>query len=249
MQPFPFSDRFIGEDLKIQKKENRTMKKNLIRFILCGTMLLSATGVSAAKYSFELSDTLNIEESETYKNGEHTMIPLRKAAESIGFTVEWNGDEQSVVLDNGVVNTKVVIGTDSYYITRADGKGMENSVAVGAAPEIKNDTTYVPAVMFNILNRYLDLPEDQESTPAQSHAKVMVNISGKITATDNNKITLDSGKVVVITDSTVFSDDPDMGEQEVSREFKIGNFICGYTTDDPNLPEVTAARIYQNIAD
>lgn len=222
------------------------MKRNLISIMLCGMMLFSATAVSATKYSFDISDTINIEEAETYKNGEHTMIPLRKAAESIGFTVEWNNDEQSISLDNGVVSIKISIGTDSYYVARTDGKGMENPVTVGAAPELINDQTYVPAVMFNIINHYNNLPKDNGTKTAQIQSKVVVNIAGKIKSLDNNKITLDSGKVVIITDTTVFKGDRDMGEQEVSREFEIGNYICGYTKDNPDLQEVTAARIYQN---
>jgi hypothetical protein len=52
------------------------------------------------------------------------MIPLRAAAESLGFTVTW--DNGSVLVDNEIIRTKVTIGVDQYVITtsREDLVGM-----------------------------------------------------------------------------------------------------------------------------
>lgn len=77
-------------------------------------------------------------------------------------------------------------------------------------------------------------------------AKVLVNISGKIISIDNNKITLDNNLAILIDNNTIFADDPDCGSKEVSKEFKVGNFIQGYTSDDFSQSTVTADNIYTN---
>lgn len=84
------------------------------------------------------------------------------------------------------------------------------------------------------------------NTAMQINAKVVVNIEGKIVEVDGNRIKLDSGKWVVITENTIFEDDPDCGVEKVNDKFVVGNFIAGYTEDDPNADEVTAYQIYSN---
>lgn len=75
--------------------------------------------------------------------------------------------------------------------------------------------------------------------------KVVVNIEGTVIAADGNEITLDSGRIVVISDDTVFAGDPDT-DNAVSEDIAIGNFIQGYTEDDPEAEKVSAETIYCN---
>ena len=89
-------------------------------------------------------------------------------------------------------------------------------------------------------------PAEQPEESGEVSADVAVNIEGVIEEIDGNRIKLDSGKWVVITDATVFEGDPDSGSKEVSREFAVGNMIAGYTEDDSNVDEVTAYQIYSN---
>lgn len=93
---------------------------------------------------------------------------------------------------------------------------------------------------------------DNEAASTQDSAdatagKVVVNIEGTVSAVNENEITLDSGKVLVITEDTVFAGDPDTGNQ-VSEDIAEGNFIQGYTSDDPYADRVTASKIYCNTA-
>lgn len=74
---------------------------------------------------------------------------------------------------------------------------------------------------------------------------VVVNIEGTVSAVDGNQIQLDSGKILVISEDTVFADNT--GGQ-VSDKFEVGNFVQGYTNDDPTLEKVTAVYIYSNVA-
>lgn len=133
------------------------MKKYLICLIICIVFILSTVNVFAAKFSFDVSEDLNVDISETYTNGEHTMIPLRKTAENLGYNVIWNDEEMSITVADGNVNIKIYIGKDSYYIQAYEGNAMSNSVMVGAAPELKDGKTYVPAVMLTMLNFYDNL--------------------------------------------------------------------------------------------
>lgn len=133
------------------------MKKYLICLIICIVFILSTVNVFAAKFSFDVSEDLNVDMSKTYTNGEHTMIPLRKTAENLGYNVIWNDEEMSITVANGNVNIKIYIGKDSYYIQAYEGNAMSNPVMVGAAPELKDGKTYVPAVMLTMLNFYDNL--------------------------------------------------------------------------------------------
>ena len=59
--------------------------------------------------------------------------------------------------------------------------------------------------------------------------KVGVNFEGTVTAVNGDEVTLESGKIIVITSDT-------------------GNFIQGYTEDDPDSERVSADKIYCNVA-
>lgn len=68
------------------------------------------------------------------------MLPLRKIAETLGFSVEWDGENRTVLLNSGMYSLQ--IGVNSYI------KGRMVPVALKAAPYIKEDLTYVPVEYF-----------------------------------------------------------------------------------------------------
>lgn len=77
--------------------------------------------------------------------------------------------------------------------------------------------------------------------------KPVINFEGVVTAVDGGRITLEDGKVILITDDTAFGGDPDTNNV-VSDNIQVGNFIQGYTENDPDAEEVTASRIWTNEA-
>lgn len=79
------------------------------------------------------------------------------------------------------------------------------------------------------------------------NGKVVVNFEGMVAAVDGNEVTLESGKVIIITEDTVFAGDPDTGNA-VSSEIAAGNFIQGYTKDDPESDCVSASKVWFNAA-
>ena len=128
------------------------MKKVLLTSVVCG-LVLSMGSAMAADYSVKIGkETVDLGKNAVYEENKHLMLPLRAVAEKLGFKVDWNAERQSITLDNGEVNTIVYIGTDSYYMASSTAIGMSAPTALGAAPVLKNDVTYVPAEMFNVLN-------------------------------------------------------------------------------------------------
>ncbi len=98
------------------------------------------------------------------------------------------------------------------------------------------------------------LSEDKENTDSSDTetnellptAKIEINIEGVVTEVNGNKITLDNGKTVIITEETAFETQK-IGEiVPIDREILVGNFIQGFTLDDDTLGEVTALVINSN---
>ena len=128
------------------------MKKRLMFLVMCLVLVLSSMSVCAVKFSGEAPEEADM--SRAYVCGEHTMVLLRDTAEKLGYTVIWNGGEMSVSVEDDNVKIKVYIGKDSYFVEATEGVGMTVPAAVGAAPELKEGKTYVPAVMFTMLKHY-----------------------------------------------------------------------------------------------
>lgn len=114
-----------------------------------GTEMLTEAPAAASGYTLTIG-TEKID-ADTFTSGKCIMLPLRATAEKLGFKVVWNEENQSIDLDDGEVNTKVYIGKDNYYMASSTAIGMSTPTALGAAPILKGDKTYVPAGMFEIL--------------------------------------------------------------------------------------------------
>lgn len=88
-------------------------------------------------------------------------------------------------------------------------------------------------------------PEVSDTVLSQAPSgKVVVNIEGTVTAVNGNEITLDSGKVIVLSENTVFAGDPSTGNQ-VSDQIAVGHYIQGYTADGVNVSRIHTNRAPQ----
>lgn len=67
-----------------------------------------------------------------------SLVPFRKVAEGLGYTVKWNQDTYSAEVTKGAQWTSVSVGKDSYFFAKMA------PVSLGAAPVILNDSLYVP---------------------------------------------------------------------------------------------------------
>ena len=85
---------------------------------------------------------INVNQDDIITQGEKVYIPVRKYAESLGFEVTWYGEDKSVSVGTEQMGVKFQIGVDSY------SKVKMTPFVFGAAPQLINDTTYVPVEFF-----------------------------------------------------------------------------------------------------
>ncbi len=93
-----------------------------------------------------------------------------------------------------------------------------------------------------------EVQTDSVDAPPPIMADIAINIEGAVAEVDGNKITLDSGKVILITADTVF-ETQDVGDSvAINDKIEVGNFIQGFTSGDAEANEVTADVINTNEA-
>ncbi|PWW08518.1 copper amine oxidase-like protein [Paenibacillus cellulosilyticus] len=71
------------------------------------------------------------------------LVPLRQAAEALGFKVAWNGTTHSAELSRGAQWTQVTVGQNSYFFNRVA------PFELSAAPTIVKGSLYVPLDFFD----------------------------------------------------------------------------------------------------
>lgn len=117
---------------------------------LAGIALMSVSHVAFAApivekpdYKAEVNGTAL--ENQIYENIDHAhMLPVREMSEILGYTVEWNAEENSCLVGSeDVPSVKFYIGEDK-YIYGADAVGE-----LGAVPELKDGLSYVPSTFFS----------------------------------------------------------------------------------------------------
>lgn len=92
---------------------------------------------------------------------------------------------------------------------------------------------------------------DTQQPAPPTTGKAQVNIDGVIEEVGADGNSFRVGELwVTVTDETLYgipgSTAPDASEQLVSKEFKVGNTVSGFTSDDVTSGKVTAVRIYNN---
>ena len=92
------------------------------------------------------------------------MVPVRVAAETLGYTVTWNAKDRTVHLQNDAdkVQTTVTIGRDEYFraTALADADGMSAPKSLGAAAYLSQSRTWVPAELFGLLGELTEMRGD-----------------------------------------------------------------------------------------
>lgn len=89
-----------------------------------------------------------------YTKGDQLMVPLRAVSEALGYKVEWNQEQYSADVTKATVWSPVHIGKDSYSF------GKIAPQTLGAAPELKQEVTFVPLSFFSeILKHKLRIDE------------------------------------------------------------------------------------------
>lgn len=84
------------------------------------------------------------------------LIPVRKYAEGLDLEVKWNGEDKSVTVGTIPMGVGFKIGENSY------SKSKMTPFVLETAPQLINDTTYVPISFFEqVLETKVDIVEFQ----------------------------------------------------------------------------------------
>lgn len=86
------------------------------------------------------------------------LVPLRQAAEALGFKVTWNGKTHSAELSRGAQWTQVTVGKNSYFFNRVA------PFELSAAPTMVKGSLYVPIDFFD---QVLQLTVSKENSTVQ----------------------------------------------------------------------------------
>ncbi len=109
-----------------------------IQTITVNNEAVDFSGANLSQYIFE-------------ENG-NVMVPVRAVAEKMGFTVGWDGENQAVTVGDETWEVMAYIGLDNYVGVSKTAIGMTAPQSYGAAPQLIEDTTFVPAKMFSLLD-------------------------------------------------------------------------------------------------
>ena len=143
----------------------------------CGT--LSNTAQSLAKIACSthegnlelvLVDMVNIVSGRENPENNVVMIPLRKVAEQLGYTVTWDPDDQSVRVEMNIAYIIVKPGEDWYErIGTIKKVNLNHIFQYGAGPVNVNGTMYVPAQLFEAFYNSVSItPQAVTITPAST---------------------------------------------------------------------------------
>ncbi|GMQ56460.1 hypothetical protein AN1V17_08530 [Vallitalea sediminicola] len=174
-------------------------KKNYVALALAGVLTLG-TGITSQAmadqkiicYNNEVTmekpvlvnTNIGVEGLAHQKDG-YLMLPLRLTCERLGYEVKWNGKTRSVDVSKGNIWTSISIGKDSYF------KGKVAPFPLGMAPEIVNESTYVPVEFFEeIFN--------QDAFDIFERNKVDGNVSNILETKNGHMITVKYGENSII---------------------------------------------------
>lgn len=157
----------------------------------------------------------NISQNIFEQNG-NIMIPLRAVAEKMGFNVGWNSEKQSVTIGDDSWEVILCIGSDSYIGTSKVSIGTTAPQNYGAAPQIIQGTTYVPAKMFELLD-------------------CTYNINGEFLNFSKSDTIIDKTGQEYSNDTLIISVDENTSQLAINEFFKANNLEIIYQSDNFNI--------------
>ncbi len=136
------------------------MKKILLALLIFG---LAITGHAFSLASSSLAPTASpSQQTEIIVNDKKidnypytinncTLVPAKAVSNALGFTISWDGQTQSATIKGNYMESTVTVGQDSYVATSIVAIGMTKPTSFGSGPILINDTLYVPAELFRIM--------------------------------------------------------------------------------------------------
>lgn len=201
-------------------------KKNYVALALAGVLTLG-TGLTAQAMTDQKIICYNNEvtlekpvlintnigvEGLSYQKDGYLMLPLRLTCERLGYELKWNGKTRSVEISKGNIWTSISIGKDSYF------KGKVAPFPLGMAPEIVNDSTYVPVEFFEeIFN--------QDAFDIFERNKVDGNVTNILETKNGHMITVKYGEnsIIFLVNKDTKIVDPSTEEKVNVEDIKEGD--------------------------
>lgn len=162
-----------------------------------------------------------------------TMIPLRSVAESLSYTVNWNGEARSVEIIRGAQYITITLDKDEYTFSRRAPEQL------GAAPTLVGNSTYVPlSFVDRIIGGYYYANEDGTYKIVQPAVVTVTEIGEDGTVTVDDALL---GAVILnISDETAIVKGMDR------RIYKIDDLAVGMTLHVEYSDWMTASFPPQN---
>ncbi|MBB6023376.1 hypothetical protein HNR77_004476 [Paenibacillus sp. JGP012] len=143
---------------------------------VAGALYASAAKVSAAASTPEYSLTVNgrvVEvkraEQMPYEQKGTVMVPLRAAAEALGYKVSWIAEEKAVKVDESIQSALVKEGsTEAKFTGKLKIINLTQNVQLPAAVQSKKGVMYVPVTFFEPFFNEIIVKEGNVSISAQS---------------------------------------------------------------------------------
>lgn len=135
-----------------------------------------------------------------YSSQNQLMIPVRTAAEALGFALTWHPENQTLELVKGNQWFSIKIGADQYNIAKM-------LVKLGATPELTNGKTYVPLAFFSDVVK-ANVQVDETGTVSISDKVEGIAKRGVITSIGESQIGMNGfayGTKLNITENTVIT--------------------------------------------
>ena len=127
------------------------MKKRIISLLsaLALTAQIVPCALADSDAKVYVNDTEIVTDSPVIIENDRTLVPVRAISEYLDYAVDWDSDTQTVVISKNITTLKFMIGNSEAIFEFRFYDGTANSnVSLEVAPQIINDTTYIPLSDF-----------------------------------------------------------------------------------------------------
>ncbi len=227
--------------------------KRLLTILLVGAMAISLLTACSEQAPPTDGEGQNLSEEnladEQNISGENSVAIFRGVIDEIndGTAIVVPNSDQEHILSSGDKVTVNLSASDSEFAVGDEIVVYYTGDIMESYP-LQIDTVDVELAkdfdqMLSEDNENADSTETNELLPT---AKIAINIEGVVTAVDGNKITLDNGKTVIITEETLFETENVGNFIPVDDDILVGNYLQGFTLGDSTASEVVADVISMN---
>lgn len=189
--------------------------KSLVALGVAAAMTLSVNAIADDGNIVVNGKSVN---GNVYTENGVNYVPLRSVSEALGFEVEWNGANKSVAISNMPQYVTMTVGQDGYTLARTA------PMPLGAAPIIKDSTTYVPTAVFDQLLDYV--VENEDDTVAINDKVANEREVSVAEISEDGFLVNDEvmGEVMlIISDDTVIIDEA--GVNVKAEDIKVGDVL------------------------